>query len=113
MIPLVHDSEGDRVPVFGGGFVGARKARVLATEASVFAVSPSAHAESDGDAQLPRAVPTAAPREKPADRGAESGPDRFRTAAGSESVWKALDTESSNSGQVETDVNVEATGDRV
>lgn len=59
MIPLVHDFVGERVVVFGGGSVGARKARHFAEEASVIVVSPRFGEHSYGDAQLLRAEPTA------------------------------------------------------
>ncbi|MFO7833509.1 MAG: bifunctional precorrin-2 dehydrogenase/sirohydrochlorin ferrochelatase [Halohasta sp.] len=41
MIPLYHDFSGARVLVFGGGPVGARKARRFAREADVVTVSPA------------------------------------------------------------------------
>lgn len=213
MIPLVHDFEGERVLVFGGGSVGARKARVFATEASVFVVSPRFDAASYGDAELVRAEPTpeevtewfsriepalvvaatddqvlnerietdalargllcnradrsgsrdsssvvvpatardgpvvasvstgatspalsrhlraeieavldgagamaeltADLREDLADRDAESRRGALRAVVASDSVWKALDTESTNPRQVAKDVIVEATGDPV
>jgi len=57
MIPLLHDFEGQTVLVFGGGRVGARKARRFAREASVVVVSP-AFADADfGDAELVRSAP--------------------------------------------------------
>ncbi|WP_144904152.1 precorrin-2 dehydrogenase/sirohydrochlorin ferrochelatase family protein [Halobellus captivus] len=40
MIPLYHDFTGDTVLIFGGGSVGARKARRFAAEARVVVVSP-------------------------------------------------------------------------
>jgi precorrin-2 dehydrogenase/sirohydrochlorin ferrochelatase len=40
MIPLLHDFTGETVLVFGGGSVGARKARTFAREADVVVVSP-------------------------------------------------------------------------
>jgi len=40
MIPLAHDFRGETVLVFGGGSVGARKARRFAREAHVVVVSP-------------------------------------------------------------------------
>ncbi|WP_135661838.1 precorrin-2 dehydrogenase/sirohydrochlorin ferrochelatase family protein [Halorhabdus rudnickae] len=59
MIPLFHDFTGERVLVFGGGSVGARKARRFASEAEVTVLSP-AFADTDfGDAQLVRAEPDA------------------------------------------------------
>ena len=41
MIPLYHDFSDARVLVFGGGSVGARKARRFAREATVVVVSPA------------------------------------------------------------------------
>jgi precorrin-2 dehydrogenase/sirohydrochlorin ferrochelatase len=41
MLPLVHDFDGATVLVFGGGSVGARKARRFAREARVVVVSPA------------------------------------------------------------------------
>ncbi|MFB6140428.1 MAG: bifunctional precorrin-2 dehydrogenase/sirohydrochlorin ferrochelatase [Halosimplex sp.] len=71
MIPLLHDFEDETVLVFGGGRVGARKARRFAREARVVVVSPafadSRDGDSDadgdraafGDAELVRATPAA------------------------------------------------------
>jgi len=57
VIPLVHDFDGDVVLVFGGGAVGARKARRFAREARVVVVSP-AFADADfGDSESVRAAP--------------------------------------------------------
>jgi precorrin-2 dehydrogenase/sirohydrochlorin ferrochelatase len=57
MIPLLHDFEGTTVLVFGGGAVGARKARRFAREARVIVVSPLFADVSFGGAQLVRAAP--------------------------------------------------------
>lgn len=57
MIPLLHDFTGDRVLVFGGGSVGARKARRFAREARTLVVSPAFTDRSFGDAELVRAAP--------------------------------------------------------
>lgn len=57
MIPLMHDFTGERVLVFGGGAVGARKSRRFAREAEVLVCSPEFAAESYGDATLVRAAP--------------------------------------------------------
>ena len=57
MIPLVHDFRDERVLVFGGGSVGARKARRFAQEADVTVVSPTFVDESFGDADQVRAEP--------------------------------------------------------
>ncbi|SFR52436.1 precorrin-2 dehydrogenase/sirohydrochlorin ferrochelatase family protein [Halogeometricum limi] len=58
MIPLYHDFTDERVLVFGGGPVGARKARRFAAEAAVTVVSPTFDANDYGDAELVRAAPT-------------------------------------------------------
>lgn len=60
MIPLFHDFTGETVLVFGGGEVGARKARRFATEARVLVVSPQFAAADFGDAESIRADPTPA-----------------------------------------------------
>ncbi|WP_336343734.1 precorrin-2 dehydrogenase/sirohydrochlorin ferrochelatase family protein [Halalkalicoccus ordinarius] len=56
MIPLFHDFSGRTVLVFGGGTVGARKARRFAREARTIVVSPAFDGEFDG-AQRVRAAP--------------------------------------------------------
>jgi len=69
MIPLHHDFRGETVLVFGGGPVGARKARRFAREARVVVVSPGfadrrfePGAADDGDGtghvEFVRAAPT-------------------------------------------------------
>ncbi|MFC7223550.1 bifunctional precorrin-2 dehydrogenase/sirohydrochlorin ferrochelatase [Halalkalicoccus sp. GCM10025322] len=61
MIPLLHDFTGQTVLVFGGGAVGARKARRFAREARVVVMSPEFDdAEEFGGAQLVRAAPRSA-----------------------------------------------------
>ncbi|MFC6733459.1 MULTISPECIES: bifunctional precorrin-2 dehydrogenase/sirohydrochlorin ferrochelatase [unclassified Haladaptatus] len=60
MIPLFHDFHGETVLVFGGGAVGARKARRFAREATVVVVSPDFSAGSYGGAAKVRAAPTLA-----------------------------------------------------
>ena len=57
MIPLLHDFTGATVLVFGGGPVGARKARRFAREAEVLVVSPAFADRAFGDAELIRAAP--------------------------------------------------------
>jgi precorrin-2 dehydrogenase/sirohydrochlorin ferrochelatase len=57
MVPLVHDFTGETVLVFGGGPVGARKARRFAREARVTVVSPEFADAEFGDAALVRAAP--------------------------------------------------------
>ncbi|MDS0476438.1 bifunctional precorrin-2 dehydrogenase/sirohydrochlorin ferrochelatase [Natrinema sp. 1APR25-10V2] len=57
MIPLLHDFTNATVLVFGGGPVGARKARRFAREARVLVVSPAFTDREFGDAELIRAAP--------------------------------------------------------
>lgn len=57
MIPLYHDFTGETVLVFGGGPVGARKARRFAREAAVVVVSPEFTEDDYGDAELVRSRP--------------------------------------------------------
>ncbi|MFC7045946.1 bifunctional precorrin-2 dehydrogenase/sirohydrochlorin ferrochelatase [Halobacteriaceae archaeon GCM10025711] len=57
MIPLLHDFTGATVLVFGGGRVGARKARRFGHEARVVVVSPSFADADFGDAERVRARP--------------------------------------------------------
>ncbi|WP_225334975.1 precorrin-2 dehydrogenase/sirohydrochlorin ferrochelatase family protein [Halomicrobium urmianum] len=57
MIPLLHDFSGETVLVFGGGSVGARKARRFAREAEVVVVSPDfADADFGGAERVREAV---------------------------------------------------------
>jgi len=64
MIPLYHDLADETVLVFGGGSVGARKARRFAREAEVVVVSPAFPADDYGGAERVRAAP--APDDVPA-----------------------------------------------
>ena len=57
MIPLFHDFSGSTVLVFGGGRVGARKARRFAREARTVVVSPDFGDREFGGAERVRAVP--------------------------------------------------------
>jgi precorrin-2 dehydrogenase/sirohydrochlorin ferrochelatase len=57
MIPLYHDFTDETVVVFGGGQIGARKARRFAAEARVLVVSPEFGADDYGGAALIRARP--------------------------------------------------------
>jgi precorrin-2 dehydrogenase/sirohydrochlorin ferrochelatase len=57
VIPLVHDFDGEIVLVFGGGSVGARKARRFAREARVVVVSPAFAGADFGGAEFVRAAP--------------------------------------------------------
>lgn len=50
MIPLLHDLDGETVVVFGGGSVGARRARTFAAEADVVVISPT-FVDEAGDAE--------------------------------------------------------------
>ncbi len=59
MIPLLHDFTDATVLVFGGGPVGARKARRFAREARVVVVSPDFADRDFGGAELVRAAPDA------------------------------------------------------
>jgi precorrin-2 dehydrogenase/sirohydrochlorin ferrochelatase len=59
MIPLMHDFTGETVLVFGGGPVGARKARRFAREADVIVVSPDFTDADFGGAERVREAPDA------------------------------------------------------
>jgi precorrin-2 dehydrogenase/sirohydrochlorin ferrochelatase len=59
MLPLLHDFEGETVLVFGGGEVGARKARRFAREADTVVVSPDFADAEFGAATRVRAAPDA------------------------------------------------------
>lgn len=59
MIPLYHDLHEETVVVFGGGPVGARKARRFGRESEVLVVSPEFPESDYGGAQRIRAAPTA------------------------------------------------------
>jgi precorrin-2 dehydrogenase/sirohydrochlorin ferrochelatase len=58
MIPLLHDFTGETVLVFGGGQVGARKARRFAHEARVVVVSPDFADADFGGAERVREAPS-------------------------------------------------------
>ncbi len=60
MIPLLHDFEDETVLIFGGGPVGARKARRFAREARVIVVSPAFADRDFGAAERVRAAPGSA-----------------------------------------------------
>ncbi|PSQ51808.1 siroheme synthase [Halobacteriales archaeon SW_8_65_20] len=57
MIPLLHDFAGETVLVFGGGPVGARKARRFTREARVIVVAPDFADTDFGDAEFVREAP--------------------------------------------------------
>jgi len=59
MIPLYHEFADETVLVFGGGPVGARKARRFAREADVVVVSPEFTEDDYREAALVRAAPDA------------------------------------------------------
>jgi precorrin-2 dehydrogenase/sirohydrochlorin ferrochelatase len=59
VIPLYHDFGDETVLVFGGGPVGARKARRFAEEAHVVVVSPAFADREFGGAELVREAPDA------------------------------------------------------
>ena len=59
MIPLLHDFTDETVLVFGGGPVGARKARRFAAEARVVVLSPEFADREFGAAELVREAPDA------------------------------------------------------
>jgi precorrin-2 dehydrogenase/sirohydrochlorin ferrochelatase len=63
MIPLLHDFTGQTVLVFGGGAVGARKARRFAREADVVVLSPDFADADFGGAERVREAP--APEDVP------------------------------------------------
>ncbi len=58
MIPLYHDFTEERVMIFGGGSVGARKARRFSSEAHVIVISPTFTEDSFDTATLVRAAPS-------------------------------------------------------
>lgn len=57
MIPLLHDFTDETVLVFGGGPVGARKARHFGREADVVVVSPDFSEDDYGGAERVRSAP--------------------------------------------------------
>ena len=57
MIPLLHDFAGETVLVFGGGGVGARKARRFTREARVVVVAPDFADTDFGGAEFVREAP--------------------------------------------------------
>jgi precorrin-2 dehydrogenase/sirohydrochlorin ferrochelatase len=70
MLPLYHDFADETVVVFGGGPIGARKARRFDAEARVIVVSPAFGADDFGDAALVRARPAPDDVERWIDRAA-------------------------------------------
>lgn len=59
MLPLFHDFEGERVLIFGGGRVGARRARRFAREARVLVIAGRFDGEDFAGTDRVRAAPTA------------------------------------------------------
>ncbi|WP_158854157.1 bifunctional precorrin-2 dehydrogenase/sirohydrochlorin ferrochelatase [Halorhabdus sp. CUG00001] len=91
MIPLFHDFDGERVLIFGGGSVGARKARRFAREAETIVVSPTFADVAFGGAERIRAAPD------------ESAVDTWLDRTAPALVVAATDDESLN-GAIETAV---------
>ena len=60
MIPLLHDFSDATVLIFGGGTVGARRARRFSHEARSIVVSPTFCEDDFGGAELVRAAPSPA-----------------------------------------------------
>ncbi|MFB6159784.1 MAG: bifunctional precorrin-2 dehydrogenase/sirohydrochlorin ferrochelatase, partial [Haloferacaceae archaeon] len=58
MIPLSHDLSDETVLVFGGGSVGARRARTFGREARVVVVAPEFADAAFGGAERVRAEPS-------------------------------------------------------
>lgn len=58
MIPLVHDLSGETVLIFGGGPVGARRARALSEGTDVTVISPTFADADFGGADLVREAPS-------------------------------------------------------
>lgn len=133
MIPLVHDFDGERVLVFGGGTVGARKARHLCirtaptpadapewlsrTEPVLDVVSVSTGTTGPALSrylrdQIESTIENAGNiaelmstlREAVSAETITEKWAALRAVLESEHVWKALDTESTNPRQVATDV---------
>lgn len=90
MIPLYHDFTDETVLIFGGGSVGARKARRFAREADVVVVSPEFAAVDFGDAERVRASPDAADVSAWFDR---ADPALAVAATGDEEVNEAVEAE--------------------
>ncbi|WP_436345812.1 precorrin-2 dehydrogenase/sirohydrochlorin ferrochelatase family protein [Natronorubrum sp. FCH18a] len=89
MIPLLHDFTGATVLVFGGGPVGARKARRFAREAEVLVVSPEFADRDFGGAELIRSAP------EPAEIGdwlERTGPALVVAATSDEAINEAVAT---------------------
>lgn len=109
MIPLYHDFTEESVLVFGGGAVGARKARRFAAEAEVTVVAPTFEFGADdyGGAQLVEASP--APEEV-ADWVARYAPTLVVAATDDEAVNDAAERAAREAGAL---VNrADASGER-
>lgn len=101
MIPLLHDFAGETVLVFGGGPVGARKARRFAREARVLVVSPEfadrtfRPDEGTGSVELVRAAPQPADVPDWFDR---ASPALAVAATADEAVNEAVETAATERG---------------
>lgn len=58
MIPVYHDFTEQRILIFGGGPIGARKARRFSSEATVIVISPAFAEDNFATAELVRAAPS-------------------------------------------------------
>lgn len=95
MIPLLHDFSSSTVLVFGGGSVGARKARRFSREARTLVISPRFADESFGESEFVRAAP------EPADIPAwfdRARPALVVAATDGEALNAAIECEARNRG---------------
>ncbi|MFD1685676.1 precorrin-2 dehydrogenase/sirohydrochlorin ferrochelatase family protein [Halobellus litoreus] len=126
MIPLYHDFTGETVLVFGGGPVGARKARRFAAEAHVVVVSPDfvdreddweADESADGAVALVRARPAPADVEAWLDRTAPAlvvaatDDDAVNDAVAAAARRRGLLLNRADSSSIETSETPEETGE--
>ncbi|MGM0590644.1 MAG: precorrin-2 dehydrogenase/sirohydrochlorin ferrochelatase family protein [Halobacteriota archaeon] len=89
MIPLLFDFEGTTVLVFGGGPVGARKARRFASEARVVVLSPVFGDHDFGGAERVKAAPAPADVDRWVDR---TDPTLVVAATDDDAVNDAVET---------------------
>jgi precorrin-2 dehydrogenase/sirohydrochlorin ferrochelatase len=111
VIPLYHDFTGESVLVFGGGAVGARKARRFADEADVTVVAPSFEfgAADYGGAELVEASPVP---EEVADWVARYDPALVVAATDDEAVNDAAERAAREAGALVNRADVSGDGDR-
>lgn len=95
MIPLFHDFTDETVLVFGGGPVGARKARRFAREARTVVVSPEFADREFGGAERVRAAPSP---EEVSDWVTRFSPALVVAATGDEAVDEAVERAASEAG---------------